>query len=326
VNPRQPRKIQALADAIRRHDACVVLTHVDPDGDALGSMLGLALGLERTGLRAFPVCADPVPAIYRFLPGAERIAAELPAQPTMLAIAVDADGLERLGTIALGLERACTIIDIDHHATEKAFGRLRWVDPRASAAGEMIYRLLAAMGVPPDPDIATCLYTAILSDTGRFCYANTTPRALRISADLVRAGADPARVYREVYESKSFSATKLLGLALGRMQQTLDGRIVFSTLTQQDFRAAGSAADETEGIVDHLRAVRGAHAAALFTELPDGAVKVSLRSQGRTNVGEVALHFGGGGHVNAAGCTLPGPPQQAQQRMLDALSRALAGQ
>jgi phosphoesterase RecJ-like protein len=295
-------------------------------------MLGLTLALERVGLRAFPVCADPVPAIYRFLPGVERVASELPPQPTMLAIAVDADGLERVGELAAQLERSCTIIDIDHHATEKAFGRLRWVDPRAAATGEMIYRLLAAMGVPPDPDIATCLYTAILSDTGRFCYANTTPRALRISADLVRAGADPAHVYREVYESKSFSATKLLGLALGRMQQTLDGRIVFSTLTQQDFRAAGSTADETEGIVDHLRAVRGAQAAAgapvaaLFTELPDGAVKVSLRSQGTTNVGEVALHFGGGGHVNAAGCTLPGPPQQAQQRMLDALSRALAEQ
>lgn len=320
---RHPRKIQAIADAIRQHDTCLVLTHVNPDGDGLGAMLGLALGLERLGLRALRLCADPVPAIYRFLPGAERVAAELPALPTMLAISVDADGLGRVGKFAPELERVCTIIDIDHHATEKAFGDLQWVDPTAAATGEMIHRLLAALGVLVTTDIATCLYTAILTDTGRFCYSNTTPRALRVAADLVRAGARPADIYREVYESKSFSASKLLGLALGRMRQAADGRIVFSTLAQEDFRNAGSTADETEGIIDHLRAVRAAQAAALFTELPDGSVKVSMRSQGATDVGEVALHFGGGGHVNAAGCTLPGPPEQAQERVLPALSQAL---
>ena len=317
---RHPRKIQAIADAIRQHDTCLLLTHVNPDGDALGSMLGLALGLEQSGLRVLRLCADPVPASYRFLPGAERVTAELPALPTMLAIAVDADGLGRVGKFAPELERVCTIIDIDHHATEKAFGDLRWVDPGAAATGEMVFRLLAAMGAPVTPDIATCLYTAILTDTGRFCYSNTTPRALRIAADLVRAGARPVDIYRGIYENKSFSASKLLGLALGRMRQVADGRIVFSTLAQEDFRSAGSTADETEGIIDHLRAVRAAQAAALFTELPDGSVKVSIRSQGATDVGEVALRFGGGGHVNAAGCTMPGPSEQAQERVLPALS------
>jgi phosphoesterase RecJ-like protein len=315
--------IQTIATAIRRHDRCLVLTHVNPDGDALGSMLGLALGLERAGLRAFPLCADPVPAAYRFLPGAERVAAEPPPRPATLAIAVDVDGLDRIGGLAPKLEPTCTIVDIDHHATEKAFGHLRWVDPTAAATGEMVYRLLVGLGVPLDDDIATCLYTAIITDTGRFCYANTSPRALRIAARLVRAGASPVRVYREVYESKPFSASRLLGIALGRMSQADDARVVFSTLTPDDFRRAGSTPDETEGIIDHLRAVRAAQVAVLFTGLPDGAVKVSLRSQGATDVGEVALHLGGGGHVNAAGCTMPGPLAAARRRVLQAVREVL---
>ncbi|UCH35774.1 MAG: bifunctional oligoribonuclease/PAP phosphatase NrnA [Armatimonadota bacterium] len=301
-----------------------MLTHVNPDGDALGSLLGLALGLESLGIRTAPLCADPVPAIYRFLPGAERIASDFPAQPPMLAIAVDSDGRSRVGRLALGLERVCTTVDIDHHATEKAFGDVQWVDPRAAATGEMVYRLLRAMDVAVSPDIATCLYTAILTDTGRFCYSNTSPRVLRIAAALVRAGANPQRIYREVYESKSFSASRLLGLALGRLSQTAEGGVIFSTLTQDDFRSAGSTPDETEGIIDHLRAVRQARAAALFVALPDGGVRVSLRSQGAIDVGEVALRFGGGGHTNAAGCTVPGPMPQAQDRVLPALVEALS--
>jgi phosphoesterase RecJ-like protein len=320
---RPPKKIQPIADLIRQHRSCLLLTHVTPDGDGLGSMLGLALGIESIGLRPLPVCADPVPAIYRFLPGAERITHALPSQPPMLAVSVDADGLGRLGRLAADLERSCAIIDIDHHATEKGFGELRWIEPRAAATGEMIYRLLRVMGIALSADIAACLYTAIVTDTGRFCYANTTPRALRIAAELVRAGANPPTIYREVYESKSFSASKLLGLALGRLRQADDGRVTFSQLTQQDFRRAGSTSDETEGIIDHLRAVREARAAALFVELPDGAIRVSMRSRGAVDVGEVALRFGGGGHVNAAGCTVPGPMSAAQRRLLGALCAAV---
>jgi phosphoesterase RecJ-like protein len=318
-----PQKIRRIAELIPRHKTCLLLTHVSPDGDALGSLLGLALGLEAIGIRSFPVCADPVPLIYRFLPGADRISAELPAQLPMLAVAVDADGIARVGKFGADLERVCTIIDIDHHATEKAFGQVQWVDPRAAASGEMVYRLLQAMGASLNSDIATCLYTAILTDTGRFCYSNTSPRALSISAQLVRAGASPPRIYREIYESKSFSASRLLGLALGRLNQVADGRVTFSTLTQEDFRSAGSTPEETEGIIDHLRAVRQAQAAALFVELPDGAIRVSLRSQNKTDVGDVALRFGGGGHVNAAGCTVSGPMREAQERVLAALVEAL---
>ena len=319
-----PQKIRRIAELIPRHKTCLLLTHVSPDGDALGSLLGLALGLEAIGIRTFPVCADPVPLTYRFLPAADRVSAELPAQPPMLAVAVDADGIARVGKFGPDLERACTVIDIDHHATEKAFGQVQWVDPRAAATGEMIFRLLDAMRVPLSPDIATCIYTAILTDTGRFCYSNTSPRALSISARLVRAGASPPHIYREVYESKSFSASRLLGLALGRLNQVAGGRVTFSTLTQEDFRSAGSTPDETEGIIDHLRAVRRAQAAALFVELPDGAIRVSLRSQGKTDVGDVALRFGGGGHVNAAGCTVSGPMREAQERILAALVGAVA--
>jgi phosphoesterase RecJ-like protein len=315
--------IQKIASLVRRHNSCLLLTHINPDGDALGSLLGLTLGLESLGIRCFPVCADPVPGIYRFLPGAQRIRAAPPPQPSTLAVAVDADGLGRVGRLGAELERVCTMIDIDHHATEKAFGDVQWVDPKAAATGEMVYRLLGEMKVVISPDIATCLYTAILTDTGRFCYSNTTPRALQISARLVRAGAAPPLIYREVYESKSFSASRLLGLALGRLRQAQDGRVTFSSLTQEDFRATGSTSDETEGIIDYLRAVREARAAALFVELADGTIRVSMRSRGAMDVGEVAVRFGGGGHVNAAGCTVPGPLEAAQERVLRTLIEAL---
>lgn len=314
----------AIAQAIRQHDSCLLLTHVNPDGDALGSMLGLALGLEQLGMRAFPVCPEPVPAVYRFLPGADRISEVLPAPPPPLVITVDADGRSRVGAPGNGFDCIPAVIDIDHHATGQAFGQLPWIDAKAAAAGEMVYRLLKRLGVTLTPDIATCLYTAIITDTGRFCYSNTSPRALRSAAALVRAGAHPARIYREVYENKAFSATKLLGLALARMERVADGRVVFTALTSDDFASAGSSPDETEGINDQLRAVRGALATAVFTELPDGSVKVSMRSQGAVDVSAVALRFGGGGHRNAAGCTLPGPPEPAQARVVEALIAAVA--
>jgi phosphoesterase RecJ-like protein len=318
-----PKIIQTIADLIRRHNSCLLLTHVNPDGDALGSLLGLALGLESIGIRTFPVCADPVPEVYDFLPGADRVRSDLPAQLPMLGVSVDADGVGRVGKFGPDLERLCALIDIDHHATEKAFGSVQWVDPRAGATGELVYRLLRGLEVALTPDMATCLYTAIITDTGRFCYSNTTPRVLRVAADLVRAGASPPQIYREVYESKSFSASRLLGLALGRLRQADTDRVVYSALTQEDFRAAGSAPEETEGIIDHLRAVREAYAAALFVELPDGAVRVSMRSRGAVDVGEVALRFGGGGHVNASGCTVPGPLAEAQRLVLSALVEAV---
>ena len=286
--------------------------------------MALTLGLEQLGIRVWPVLAEPLPPGYDFLPGADRLGTSLPHPLPDLGIVVDCDGSARLGPLEpvfLGLPE---LIDIDHHATRQTFGTLHWVDPRAAAAGELIARLLRALRVRPTPQIATNIYTAILTDTGRFSYSNTSPAALRTAARMVAAGASPVAVYRGRYESKSLPALHLLGRALCSLTVSPDGMVAWAVLDREAFAAAGAGANDTESIIDVLRTVRGGELALLFSEQADGSVRASLRSRGKVNVARLARAFGGGGHPRAAGCTLPGPLDQAVTRLLAAARQALA--
>jgi phosphoesterase RecJ-like protein len=297
-------------------------THIRPDGDALGSLLALSLALEKPGRRVSALSADPIPDNYRFLPGSDRLLSQ-PLSPTPdLGIVVDCDGLSRLGPLEPAFASLPHLIDIDHHHTEKVFGDVHLIDPGAGASGEIVAGLLRALTIPLDPDIATCLYTALLTDTGRFCYGNTTPRTLRVAAQMVAAGAHPQQISRKIYEERSMEATHLLGLALSRLSPSLDGRVVSSVLTQRDFAATGAEPADTEGIIDHLRAIGGPHVALLLVEANHQEVRVSLRSDGKVDVSKIAAGFGGGGHMMAAGCTMPGTAEEACRRILDALRRA----
>jgi phosphoesterase RecJ-like protein len=315
--------ISRAARQIREARRCLLGTHVNPEGDAIGSLLGLALGLESLGKQAIPLCHNPVPQILRFLPGSERVSGSPPKGEFDIAIALDCDGLARLGDLADLFSSAPILVDIDHHSGGNTFGDIRWVDPEASSVGEMVYVLLRKIGAPLSADIATCLYTAILTDTGRFCYSNTTMLALEASAELVRAGAEPARIAAQVYERKSASALKLLGTALARLQQHDGGRIVTSFLAEQDFARAGSKREDTEGIVDQLRACEGAVVSAVFIQNSPGSWRVSMRSRELVDVAQVALNFGGGGHARAAGYTAEGSFEQVQDRLLGELRRAI---
>lgn len=309
---------------IQRSSAVYLGTHVRPDGDALGSLLGLALALEGQGKRVAPLSADRVPHSYRFLPGADRVSCEPPEWPAEVGIVVDCDGLARVGPLEPAFARLPHLIDIDHHGTDQAFGEVQLVDSAAAAAAEIVYGLLGALGVQTDAAIATCLYAGILTDTGRFCYGNTTAESLRIASELVAGGAEPHDIARRIYEERSFAATHLLGVALTRLSPNHDSEIVSAMLTRRDFAETGATPSDTEGIIDHLRAIGGRRVAALFVELEGQQVRVSLRSDGSVDVAEMALSFGGGGHAMAAGCTAPGTLEEVRDRVLAAVRSALS--
>ena len=311
---------------IRSSNDVFIGTHLRPDGDALGSMLGLALALEKLGKRVARLCVDPVSPAYTFLPTSDRVRREPPDWRADLGIVVDCDGIARVGTLEPAFLSLPHLIDVDHHGSGQTFGDVQIVDAAAGACAEIIFDLLPALSVPLDERIATCLYTGVLTDTGRFCYANTTPAILSIAGELVAAGASPNEIARKVYAERSIPATHLLGLALSRLTADLGGQVVSSTLAREDFAVTGAASSDTEGIIDHLRAIGGPRVAALFVQAENGEVRVSFRSDGSIDVSAVALALGGGGHQMAAGCTCKGAVGEVQKRILAELESRLEKQ
>jgi phosphoesterase RecJ-like protein len=299
-------------------------SHIRPDGDALGSLLALGLAIERLGREVAILSADPIPTSYLFLPAADRIRPEPPDWQADLGLVVDCDGLSRLGRLAPVFAALPHLVDIDHHDTDNAFGDEHLIDSSAGATAEIVHALLTGLNVPLDREIATCLYTAILTDTGRFCYGNTSAGSLRIAAEAVEAGADPQFISRRIYEERSVGATHLLGVALSRLTSNLDGRVVSSMLTRQDFEVTGALPSDTEGIIDHLRAIGGPNVALLLVSPDHDAVRVSLRSDGSVDVSQIALGFGGGGHAMAAGCTVNGTAEEVRRRIIESLQMAFS--
>jgi phosphoesterase RecJ-like protein len=322
------RKIEPLARdrvirLIRSSKRVYVSSHIRPDGDALGSLLALGLALEQCGSQVAMLLTDPVPPSYAFLPAVTRIESEPPEWEAELGLVVDCDGLSRLGRLAPVFAGLPHLVDIDHHATDNAFGDEHLIDSSAGATAEIVFGLLRGLGAQLDRDIATCLYAAILTDTGRFCYANTTTESLRIAGEAVAAGAEPHFIARKIFEERSVSATHLLGVALSRLTAHLDGRVVSSLLTRDDLQATGAVPSDTEGIIDHLRAIGGPRVALLFVSPDHDAVRVSLRSDGSVDVSQVALGFGGGGHAMAAGCTVIGSAEEVRDRVIASLQSAV---
>ncbi len=317
------RALERAVSLIQKSESFYVGTHIRPDGDALGSLLALSLALECQQKRVARLCADPAPASYGFLAGADRISPDPPDWTADMGIVVDCDGIGRLGPLEAVFERLPRLLDVDHHATGQTFGEVRLVDPSAGAAAEIVYELVRSLGVEIGPDIATCLYAGILTDTGRFTYGNATSASLRIASELVEAGADPHGIARNIYEDRSVAATHLLGIALARLSANDDAGVVSAMLTRRDFVETGAAASETEGIIDHLRAIGGRRVALLFVETDGDRVRVSLRSDGSVDVSAVALQFGGGGHAMAAGCTVQGRGEEVRDKLLAAVRGAL---
>ncbi len=316
------------AEAIRRAHYIVMACHVSPDGDALGSMLGLALALAPLGKNLILLSQDGVPAIYQFLPQKQLVQSVTECAHFDLALVLDCGDLARVGDRVLPLiARAQTVVDIDHHAVAGAFGDIQVLDTQSASTSEIVYALLQAMYLPLTPQIATCLFTGVTTDTGSFRYQNVSPQTLRVAADLVEAGARPALISEHVFENKTFAATRLLGHALSSLSATTDRRIVWAHITAQDFLAVQATDEDTEGIVGPVRGVRGADVGILFREMPMPAgkpsIRISLRSRPGIDVALVAQQFGGGGHALAAGCTLSLPLAEAERVVVDAARLAL---
>lgn len=310
--------IRDAAEAIRNAQRIVVAGHENPDGDALGCTLALTHALRGMGKEVTPLSSDGVPEIYTWLPGADELR-ETAEGPFDLAILVDAAAPGRMGAAGAAAASARDVLVIDHHEGNGAFGRVRVVDPHAAATGEIVYSLLRTLRAPFNRAIADCLLCAIVTDTGSYRFLNVTAATFRVSAALMRYGACPAAISELVFETRSWASLKLLGRALDALQVTPDGRISWSVLTARDFAEIGATDEDTEGIVTHIRAVRGSEVGVLLRELPGNKVRVSLRSRRTADVSAVAERFGGGGHRAAAGCTLQMPLNDAIQAILDAL-------
>lgn len=316
--------IPLASQAIREARSIVMACHVNPDGDALGSMLGLALALEPLGKDLTIISADGIPEIYRFLPRVDLVRTTSDTEAFDLAIVLDSGDLKRVGAETVPIvRRAAKMIDIDHHASG-VFGDIAVLATSSASTSEIVYDLLIHMGLPITPEIAICLFTGVITDTGSFRFQNVTPPTFRIAADLIEYGAPPAFVSENVFDNRSLAATRLLGAALSTLRYTPDEKVIWAVVKNEDFERFGGTDQDTEGIVNFVRGVRGADVGVLFRELPDGSVRTSLRSREHVNVAEIAQQFGGGGHKMAAGCTLPGPLAAAERTLIEAVVKATA--
>jgi phosphoesterase RecJ-like protein len=323
-----PDEVVARLRAARR---VLTICHENPEADALGSALAVALLVEAHGGVATPVCADPMPPMYDFLAGMDRFRREPdPALDYDLIVVGDCGELERVGPVLeshRALFERVPILDIDHHLSNPRFGTIDWVDPKSSATCEMVTLLAWRLGVPLtalDGMLATALAAGVVMDTANFQHSNTTPRTLVVAAALREAGAPISELARRLYRSKPNSQLVLFGRVLGRMQTDLDGRMVWSTLELADLAAAGSGPEQSEGLVDMLAQSETAEAAILFKEA-DGEMRVSVRTrEGGVDATKLTGLFGGGGHARAAGATVKLPPEEARRVVLAAAATLVA--
>ncbi len=306
-SPQTTSDLQAVVEALRAQDRFLVVTHENPDGDALGSMLATTVALRGLGKDAVMYLggAAPLPREYSFM-HFDGLVRELPGdEDERVLVAVDCAKADRMGPDPAPVERTGMIVNIDHHHDNTRFGDVNLIVADASSTGEVLRDVFRELGVELTPEIAEPLYIALVTDTGRFQYANTTPKSLRLAAELVEAGADVHAVFQQVYESVEFAKLKLLARALERATVLEGGRIVVSFLVRTDFADVGAAEPYSEGIIDYLRAVEGSELAVLIREPPrdEGPTRrVSLRaSVDELDVSAIARLFGGGGHRQAAG-------------------------
>jgi len=304
--PKESTTEEVVAE-LRRRESFVFVSHVKPDGDTLGAGLALGLALRAMGKRVNYFQQDPVPRNLRFLPDADRVARELPADLPADALWVfcDMSDTSRAGEFLPALERR-NILDIDHHLANSRFGAFNYVLETECSTGTCVLHLLRAMNAPITPEIATCLLTTIMTDTGGFMHSNTTGEVLQTSAELIALGANKEEITEKIFANKRFAAIRLLGAALDTARLEEDGKFCWTVVDEAMLAKFGADGEDTEEIIQHLRSVEGVDVAAVFKDY-DGDVRVSLRGNGRVNVQTAAGRLGGGGHHRASGLTFVGP-------------------
>lgn len=303
-----------------KHRFCIT-SHIRPDGDSLGSSLALYWTLKSLDKDVQVLMRDSVPHSYRELPGANEVI-KTPKVPSGYdaAFVIECSDIDRPGLIDLDKQ---FVVNIDHHSTTALFGHINWIDSTASAVGEMIYNLCKALGVTVNQQIAECVYTALLTDTGSFHFSNTTERTFKIASELVRRGVKPAHISQALFYSYPFSKIKILGIVLSSLNRDETGRIAYMSISQDSIAEANASEEDLDGIVNYPLAVEEIEVVAFFKETSPETYRISLRSKGQVNVAKVTEKFGGGGHRNAAGCTIKGDIQEIQQQIVECLQESL---
>jgi phosphoesterase RecJ-like protein len=316
--------IDRILDAVRKSKTFCIVGHVRPDGDCVGSQLGLSLALQNEGRKVVCWNEDAVPGKYRFLDRDGLFQKPRRGMKFDCVVATDCASFERLGRVIPCIGHRNILINIDHHESNTRYGDINWISAREPSCGELIYRLLKVARWPITKPIADCLFTAVSTDTGSFQYPTSRPGTFHTGAELVARGADLAKICDEVYQSYPLSRVRLLKHIYNRFCLTHRNQIAYFWLRQADFARAGSDSDETEGLIDHIRDIEPVVVACVFEEIEPELTRISLRSKSdKVNVSEIAEQFGGGGHSAAAGARIAGKPLSVQRRVIAAIKRAL---
>lgn len=314
MNATTTPELTRIVEAVHAGKQFLISSHMRPDGDAIGSSMAMAYALRALGKGARVVFRDPAPEPLAAFPGVSGIELTDRVEGSVDgAIIMECGNLARTGVS--GFERS-TVINIDHHPGNDNYGQINWFDGSAAACGEMVYELIVALGVPLSPDIATHIYVAILTDTGSFHYSSISPRTFGICRAALEAGVDPVRISRQVYDSNRLGRLKLLGSMMSAMQVDQSGRIAVLYLDDDMLREAGGTYDDTEGLINEPLTVKDIQAVLFFKRTSGDEFRISLRSKGDVNIGAVAKSYGGGGHKNAAGCTVRGELADLQVRLV----------
>ena len=319
-----PQVIDRIIEVIREHQTFCIVGHVRPDGDCIGSQLGLALALKSEGKKVTVWNHDSIPLKYKFLNTEGLFEKPRRGEKFDCVIATDCASYERLGKVSDCIKDRKVLINIDHHASNPRYGDVNWVSPREPSTGELIFRLLKVARWPITKPIADLLFTAISTDTGSFQYPNTRPGSFHAGAELVTRGANLSKICDEVYQSYPLSRARLLKHVYSKFRLTDNDRIAWFWLKKEDFTRTGAESDDTEGLIDHIRAIEPVVVACVFEEVEPELTRISLRSKSaQVNVSEICAQFGGGGHPAAAGARIPGKPLSVQRKVIAAVKKAL---
>jgi bifunctional oligoribonuclease and PAP phosphatase NrnA len=320
-----PQIITRIIDAIRAAKTICIVGHVRPDGDCIGSQLGLLLALRAQGKKVVCWNEDSAPEKYRFLDPDGDFQKSKAGQKFDLVIATDCASFERLGKVGRHVTRRKLLINIDHHESNTRYGDLNWISAHEPSTGELIYRLLKTARWPITKQIADLLFTAVSTDTGSFQYASTRPGTFHVGAELVTRGANLARICNEVYQSFPLSRARLLKLLYSKFKLTHNDRVAYFWLKKADLARTGADSNDTEGLIDHIRDIEPVVVACIFEEIEPELTRISLRSKSdQVNVSDVCAQFGGGGHSAAAGARIPGRPLSVQRRVVAAIRKAVS--
>lgn len=317
---------EQIGEVLRNHQSFVLLSHVRPDGDAIGSQLALGYALLAAGKSVRLINEDGLPENLAFMAGSERIETP-PADPldVEVAIALDTATKPRLGDRALNAASNAKIwLNIDHHISNPKYGDLNLIDSKSPATGQILYQLIVALGLPMPAESRDAIYVAVSTDTGSFQYPSTTAATYDLAADLIRRGLDVGTINSNTYDNHPYRRVELMRALLNTLELSADGLVANWTMRDQTRIDLALTPDDSEGLIDIIRAIRGVQVAVFFEELPDGKIRISMRSKDRRyNVCEIAMEFGGGGHALAAGIRMKGPLEEAKELVLGAIQRRI---